>query len=238
MDKLSTTLIGSVILLVITFVFLKLVSDASLLVIGLTASFIGGWFMWMTYLKVTYLGTSEPNLNKIVNWLEVPKTKPNEPITPSFEVRKLILSLILEETSELAESFGRESLEEFSKQLEQLQNKILDKLMKEEFLKEGNNHVLDALVDLEFVLHNATFYTGNYNKYQTAFEAVLASNWTKFDRTLEDAEITKKAYQDKGIEVHINQKTVNGDLYYFCTNLSGKILKSHNYTEPIFHTKP
>ena len=195
------------------------------------------FFIYNHYLEFQNKIEPKSDLEQVVSWLKVSKPEPPQISLPTRDVRSLILSLILEETSELAEGFGEDSIKDFLDLLSSLHTKLKDKLAhSREELKSGPDHVLDALVDLIFVVHNGTFYTGLYDYYPEAFENVVKSNWTKYDSTKEDAEKTKKKYENLGIAVKTNIGTYDKTMYYYTTRLSdGKIMKSHNFVEPQFN---
>jgi hypothetical protein len=74
-------------------------------------------------------------------------------------------------------------------------------------------------------------------------QEVIDSNMSKFDKTEEQAVISKNAYLNKGIEVDYNLNQDTGYYYIYATKdqtvggkiiFKGKILKSTNFVEPNF----
>ena len=181
------------------------------------------------------------NLQEIHEWLSVAKTLPTEPQMPSPDVQKLVLSIVLEELSELAEAGGIDVLEQFT---ELLEKKIYSLLLQISFakkqktitdsseLREGLSHYLDALVDLEWVSHNGTCFAGLTKEYSNHFEKVTKANWSKFDTVAKDAFITKQTYLDKGIDTHFEEKQLGDTTYYVTYRADKKIMKSYKFKEP------
>jgi hypothetical protein len=181
------------------------------------------------------------NLQEIHEWLSVAKTLPETPQMPSPDVQKLVLSIVLEELSELAEAGGIDVLEQFT---ELLERKIYSLLLQissakkqktiigSSELKEGLSHYLDALVDLEWTAHNGTCFSGLTKEYSEHFEKVTKANWSKFDVNAKDAFITKQNYLDKGIDTHFEEKVLNDTTYYVTYRNDKKIMKSYRFKEP------
>lgn len=172
------------------------------------------------------------NLQEIHEWLSVAKTLPTEPQMPSPDIQKLVLSIVLEELSELAEAGGRDILMQFVEVLENKQNSILNTIYNEYNLKEGLAHYLDALVDLEWTCSNGTCFSGLTKEYSNHFEKVTKANWSKFDVTAKDAFITKQTYLDKGIDTHFEEKVLGDTTYYVTYRGDKKIMKSYRFKEP------
>lgn len=176
------------------------------------------------------------NLQEIHEWLSVAKTLPTEPAMPSVEQQSLVLKLMLEELTEMAESGGIEVLKEWEKHLNKFGFEVTLKkhnvLNGIETLKEGLHHFIDSIVDGVFIIHNNTCFAGLTKEYPEHFEKVINSNWSKFDTTLKDAMITKQVYLDKSINTHFEEKVLGDTTYYVTYRSDKKIMKSHNFKEP------
>ena len=106
--------------------------------------------------------------------------------------------------------------------------------LKEAWAKEDRVGFLDAVIDLWWVVTNASYFAAypleEVNKYA---EKVSISNWSKFCTNEVKALETVKAYQDG---THWDKPDINIDCYYerhgawwIVKRIDGKILKSINY---------
>jgi hypothetical protein len=176
------------------------------------------------------------NLQEIYEWLSIAKTLPTEPQMPSVEQQSLVLKLMLEELTEMAESGGIEVLKEWEKHLNTYGFEVTLKkhnvINGVETLNEGLHHFIDSIVDGVFILHNNTCFAGLTKEYPEHFEKVINSNWTKFDVNAKDAFITKQSYLDKGIDTHFEEKVLNDTTYYVTYRNDKKIMKSYRFKEP------
>ena len=172
------------------------------------------------------------NLKKIADWLSVAKEGIESPTLPNKDTQLLVLKLLLEEVTELAESGGVEILDGFQELLVNSKNEVENKTtFGYHKLKEGLNYYLDSLIDIEFILHNGTFFAGLTKVYSEAFDNVLVSNESKYDTTLQDAEATKAKYISLGINTSYKAKCVGNKVFYITYREDGKILKSAKWVE-------
>jgi DNA-directed RNA polymerase specialized sigma subunit len=170
------------------------------------------------------------NIETILNWLETAKGSHDE--TTEQELN-LCLNINLEELSELSESMGKKQMLYFVDLLEKKAKEIISKIDKNEELKEGREHVIDALVDMEWVKTNVLYFNNiTAQEYQEHFDKVTESNYSKFCKTIEEAEQSVEMYKQKGIET-IYVETFNSEYPYVILRKSDmKILKSINFKEP------
>jgi hypothetical protein len=176
------------------------------------------------------------NLQEIHDWLSVAKTLPNKPQMPTVEQQSLVLKLMLEELTEMAESGGIEVFKEWEKHLTSYKEEVSLKKNKvlagEDTLREGLPHFIDSICDCEWISHNNTCFAGLVEEYPKHFSKVLSSNWSKFDDNLKDALITKQEYLKKGISTYFEEKVINNKTYFVTYRSDKKIMKSHNFKEP------
>jgi hypothetical protein len=160
-------------------------------------------------------------LNRVYEWLSRAKPLSNqEPHLPDNKTFKLILSLILEELIELAQSGGDDILKEF-------QQMLLDRGSSNLSANRSLIDYIDAITDLKVVIANGDYYAGLTKCADEAFNLVMDSNDTKFCYTLEDAKKSVEKY--KGSAFY----SIDDTGVYIIKRLSDdKILKGINYKEP------
>lgn len=122
------------------------------------------------------------------------------PQIPSADRCKLRISLIAEELKELEDAIEDNDLVE----------------------------VADALADIQYVLSGAILEFGLGGKFKSLFDEVQRSNMSKTCKTVEEAEATRRHYQDKdGTESYIEESDGHFLVYRKEDN---KTLKSVNYS--------
>lgn len=94
------------------------------------------------------------------------------------------------------------------------------------FNEEDKVEMLDALVDLQYVLYGAVLTFGMQDVWKEAFENVHQSNMSKFCKTEEEAEATINMYLKRGISVY-SEKV--GELIVVYRTLDKKVMKSIDY---------
>ena len=117
--------------------------------------------------------------------------------------------------------------EEFDEMKEAIQNKDKDEL-------------LDAFSDLHFVLANVLFYSGiTPQEANKKFEQVVASNYSKFCQTREEAQEAVIEYvkgthpSKKGISIPTHVVETGNSKYPFVVKrIDGKLMKGLGYKEP------
>lgn len=102
--------------------------------------------------------------------------------------------------------------------------------------KESALEVLDALVDLQYVLSGAVCAFGFYNIFDDAFDIVDTANKSKVCKTKEEAEKTLKYYkEEKNVEAFIEDQSS----WFRVKRLSdGKVLKPVSFKHPSFDKLP
>ncbi len=178
---------------------------------------------------------SEPirSMDKTYKFLEVGKNR------GSLDNQAIILAvqnsmyLIAEELAELVDAvFVGDMKKEVGDKVVGI---FLNKLNAPRKDKPTPHEVLDALVDLQVVLHNAVFYLFLEHAFGTALEAIEVNNLTKVinldgDKyTAEDiAKITSNTLAKySGVEEEVMPFVAFGHLAF--RNKTGKILKPSNY---------
>lgn len=151
----------------------------------------------------------------------------NVPTIPSKDVVHLRLSLILEELTELAQACGSEILSEFGTTLKAKAEEIRDIVEnKREVLVPDLKEVLDAHIDLQYVLDGSAQSFGLRYIYDAAFTEVHNSNMSKLCKNADEAAATKEKYSADGINVEI---IPHKDYFLVVRTKDNKILKSINY---------
>lgn len=89
--------------------------------------------------------------------------------------------------------------------------------------------VLDAFMDLQYVLNGAMLEFGLAGVAEDAFAEVHNSNMSKFTKTTYDAQESCKRYQFKDIEAYYRKV---GDLHVILRSADDKILKGMHFYEP------
>ena len=113
--------------------------------------------------------------------------------------------------------------------------------MKEALEKNDRDELLDSIADLEFVIHNiAWFYGLTVEEIEKKYNQVVASNYSKFCQTKEEAQQAVVAYAmglhpskpDENIATHVVE-TGNAKYPFVVKNLkTGKLLKGLGYKDP------
>jgi NTP pyrophosphatase (non-canonical NTP hydrolase) len=113
--------------------------------------------------------------------------------------------------------------------------------MKEALEKNDREELLDSVADLEFVIHNVCYFYGlTAEEIEKKYNQVVASNYSKFCQTREEAQQAVVAYAtglhpskpNENIATHVVE-TGNAEYPFVVKNLnSGKLLKSLSYLEP------
>ena len=151
----------------------------------------------------------------------------NVPTIPSKDIVHLRLGLILEELTELAQACGSEILSEFGTTLkakaEEIRNIVENK---REILVPDLKEVLDAHIDLQYVLDGSAQSFGLRYIYDAAFTEVHNSNMSKLCKNTEEAAATKEKYSAEGINVEI---VPHKNYFLIVRTKDNKILKSINY---------
>lgn len=151
----------------------------------------------------------------------------NVPTIPNKSTVHLRLSLILEELTELAEACGSEVLSEFGTTLKAKAEEIRDTVEnKREVLLPDLTKVLDAHIDLQYVLDGSAQSFGLRYIYDAAFTEVHNSNMSKLCKDANEAAATKEKYSAEGINVEI---VPHKNYFLIIRTKDNKILKSINY---------
>jgi len=138
-------------------------------------------------------------IEKVKEFMEMSKQTINDkPCLVSRELAELRFKLIKEENSELLQAIEEEDLTE----------------------------VLDALVDLQYVLYGAVLTFGMQHIWKQAFEEVHVNNMTKGCKSEEEADATIEFYSKQGISVFAEKV---GDLYVVYRTSDKKVMKSIDY---------
>lgn len=133
----------------------------------------------------------------------------------NVQTKERLIKMLLEEVFELAAGLGTPAMLTYF-------NTVDDQFA--EYKVEDNNgkynaiEVLDALVDIEVVLHNATVLCGLTKYYDKAFDIVMQNNMKKVYLDKDTAEAIKAAGDSRTI-------VENGDGTYHVVNSYGKIMK-------------
>lgn len=120
-------------------------------------------------------------------------------------------------------------------------NKLRIALIQEEFdelkkaISEYNEvEILDALIDLQYILSGTIISFGFKNIFDREFLNIDTNNKTKFFKSHEEAEKTIQHYRNKGVYSSIEKVEIDGDnnlkeIWYVVKNESGKTIKPYNY---------
>jgi predicted HAD superfamily Cof-like phosphohydrolase len=145
----------------------------------------------------------------------------------SVERRKLRLTLLFEELTELAEAYGCVS---------SFKDLVFDYINKDYLYNPLNDkdtnilnkkEVLDATCDLQYILCGTILENGQQNEFDPAFIDVHESNMSKLCKGMKEAALTIQDYQSKGINV--TYKKISKDLIAIIRESDNKILKNINY---------
>jgi predicted HAD superfamily Cof-like phosphohydrolase len=139
------------------------------------------------------------------------------------ERRKLRLSLLFEELTELADAYGLEGY--FEKLC--FHNCNQDGVFNEDTNILNKKEVLDATCDLQYILSGTILENGQQNEFDSAFKDVHDSNMSKLCKGMKEAALTIQDYQSKGINV--TYKKISKDLIAIIRESDNKILKNINY---------
>lgn len=154
------------------------------------------------------------------------RTKPTMPPPKECLFR---ISLITEETFELAEACGSEVLSQYGLDLYKLSEKIrLLVEAKRESLIPNLVAALDAFKDLEYVTYGGEVTFGFQDKSSEAFLEVHESNMSKMCINAEELENTLLKYEAEGIKVE-GEGTKDDNGYLVLRASDRKVLKSINY---------
>jgi hypothetical protein len=157
-------------------------------------------------------------------------------VVKNDESRRLYHKLLAEESIEFWDGFNLLPTNEFKAKVLMLDG-LADKLFINECLYLLDNH-LQGYNTISVVNECRTLSTPWFKWLQVerAFEEVCRSNLTKFDRSIDEVEKTRKSYEKLGIEVSV---TKVGELYAVKSATEselfpvGKLLKSvTNYEKP------
>lgn len=145
---------------------------------------------------------------------DLPKTPVSLHEVPANK-KQLGLALIFEELKELAASMGiaaqahlNELCKDFVDNMDE-QHKLHEK----HYYPETTEHVLDALIDIEVVMHNVTGFFGLSDNYQRAFDRVHHANMAKkIDITnYDNVRKTFEHYDDQDVRITISDEGVIRD---------------------------
>lgn len=171
------------------------------------------------------------NAQKVKEFLETFGTElPEAPVSlrnVDAAKKRLGLALIFEELKELAGSMGMHYQEYLSELCTNYSDDFVEesrKLHDKHFRPETTEHVLDALVDIEVVMHNVTAFFGLSENYQRAFDRVHHANMAKKIDTsnYDNVRTTFEHYDDQDVKITISDEGVIRDS-------NGKIRKPANW---------
>ena len=173
------------------------------------------------------------NAIKVNQWIQVSRSTPSKPtLLQDKKKAKMLLGLILEELLELGQSIedGVSVMEELLiEKIEEIQSgKIVQNSPKLE-------DSLDALVDLEVVIHNTTTELGLSTVYQNNFKRVMDSNYSKFDKDMDAAKLSMQKYANQGVKTYAEYSDRG---VYVIKREDGKILKGAGYKPPVITLNP
>ncbi len=95
--------------------------------------------------------------------------------------------------------------------------------------------IMDAFVDLQYVLSGAVHEFGMGNLFNELFAEVQRSNMTKFCNTIEEARMSVEAYKTKGVDTYFGlaENRFDGkDRFVIYRQGDDKVLKGVHYEEP------
>ena len=154
----------------------------------------------------------------------------HEPTLPTVGALNLYLNLILEEVVEFAIACSPDGHTVVDVALHKALNKVWTIQDKMKAARKVANIVeaLDALVDLQYVMHNATNGLGLHKVFHDGHDLVHASNMSKFATNAEDAAKTLDDYKAQNKEAYI-ELVLN--LFVVKRKEDGKILKAACWKE-------
>jgi hypothetical protein len=172
------------------------------------------------------------SMDKTYKFLEVGKNRTSLGNDDIILAVKNSMYLIAEELAELVDAlFVGDMKKEVGDKVVEIFLKKLNAPRKD---KPTPHEVLDALVDLQVVLHNAVFYLFLEHAFGTALDAIETNNLTKVINLDEGytaetiANITSKTLEKyAGVEEGVMPFVAFGHLAF--RNKTGKILKPSNY---------
>ncbi len=129
--------------------------------------------------------------------------------------KERLIKMLLEEVFELANGLGTVATTTY---FSTVGDQFADYKAEQDEGKYNPVEVLDALVDIEVVLHNATVLCGLTKYYNEAFHIVMENNMKKVYLDKTTAEEVQAAGDDRTI-------VENGDDTYHVVNSYGKIMK-------------
>lgn len=98
--------------------------------------------------------------------------------------------------------------------------------------KDGNSvnkkEEIDGLCDIQVILSGTILCLGYQDIFDKSFDEVHRSNMSKMCSNLEEVDLTKQFYLEKGVESYHVEK---GDKYIVLRTQDNKILKNVNYSE-------
>lgn len=165
------------------------------------------------------------NLSKVAEFHKTfgqPILNPRE--IPEINRRLLRLSLILEELGELAEAMGMEK--NYREMLLSAEQKLIGKESTFEF---DRIKVVDALGDLEYVVHGASLECGVSNVINKCFDEIHSSNMSKACRTDWEAQDLIDKLSADGVNAYYEE--VDGKFVVYRSH-DKKVIKGANYKEP------
>ena len=156
---------------------------------------------------ITHFVEFNESIEKVFTFIKTftPEQINKKPTIPNKELCTLRIALIQEELNELKEAIDKKDIVS----------------------------VLDALVDLQYVLDGAFIVFGLKDVKEKAFEEVHNSNMSKLCKHFEQVKETITFYKDtKNIKLNYKEVRINNIYYYILYNDIGKLIKPLNYTPP------
>lgn len=152
------------------------------------------------------------------------------PVVPSQQQMLFSLDLILEETSEIAEACGKNTMSLFGSHLVEKGQKLQE--LAEKSLQNDVNltGVYDGLIDLGYVHGGAIHRFGMGSKYAEGFEEVHRSNMSKACESLEEAQDTSIEYSKNGVSCTIDTSKSDQGIWLVLRESDNKLLKSIEYS--------
>lgn len=164
-----------------------------------------------------------------------------EKTSPNFDNKddvKLRIQLILEETFELIEALGYSQNQDVLDIIGKWYNPKLEEAKGDKVSEALPIEVLDALIDLRYVLDGSTFAFGLDEKFAKGFDLVHKNNMTKFITTEYACNINHQHYKNEyNVDVVFETRYLNGRpvIVIICEHdprglwKKGKVLKPCNY---------
>lgn len=167
-------------------------------------------------------------INKVAEFMDTfNQTRNTVPTIPTRAECGFRLSLISEETIEIAEACGSEVLSDFGLALYKSSEEIRTRVESmRETLQPNKVACLDGFEDLKYVLYGTILKFGMQNVDDDAFDEVHNSNMSKACDSEKEAHDTMEKYSKEGIETEIELKEGRA---LILRSLDKKVLKSINY---------